>query len=76
MKVILSVHIGSSMKILIFITTVIVAKYIGSQVGLAYNIISDPFNFKFAILDLVLYVSVYFVLMFLYSKIKVFVGNN
>ncbi|WP_417879815.1 hypothetical protein [Vibrio sp.] len=64
------------MKILIFITTVVIAKYLGSQVGLAYNIISDPFNLKHAILDLVLYVSVYFVLTFLYNKIKVFVGNN
>lgn len=71
-----NVHIGNSMKILIFITTVIVAKYIGSQVGLAYSIISNPFNFKLAMLNFVLYVSVYFVLIFLYNKIKVCVGNN
>lgn len=64
------------MKILIFITTVIIAKYLGSQAGLVYNIISEPFNFKLAILDFVLYVLVYFVLIFLYNKIKAFVGNN
>ncbi|MCG3731052.1 hypothetical protein EXA13_16200 [Vibrio cincinnatiensis] len=64
------------MKILIFFATVIVAKYIGAQLGLTYNIISDPFNFKLAMFDFALYISVYFALTFLYYKVKVFVGKN
>ncbi|MDA0146727.1 MULTISPECIES: hypothetical protein [Vibrio] len=64
------------MKIIIFLSTVLIAKYIGMQIGLTYNIISDPFNFKLALFDFTLYLSVYFVLTFLYGKAKVFVGKN
>ncbi|NAZ55684.1 hypothetical protein GL177_20580 [Vibrio toranzoniae] len=64
------------MKIIIFLSTVLIAKYIGMQIGLTYNIISDPFNFKLALFDFTLYFSVYFVLTFLYGKAKVFVGKN
>ena len=67
---------GNSMKIIIFLSTVLIAKYIGMQIGLTYNIISDPFNFKLALFDFTLYLSVYFVLTFLYGKAKVFVGKN
>lgn len=59
------------MNIVTFLATIFVAKYIGAQIGVTYNIVSDPFNFKLALFDFALYVAVYLALNYLYDKGKV-----
>lgn len=56
------------MNIIIFLATFFFAKYIGAQIGLTYNIVSDPFNIKLALCDFALYVLVYLALNYLYGK--------
>lgn len=62
--------LGNSMNIIIFLSAVFVAKYIGAQIGVTYNIFSDPFDFKLVLVDFTLYVSVYLAFNYLYGKVK------
>ncbi|EGR1894409.1 hypothetical protein D3O61_23040 [Vibrio vulnificus] len=56
------------MGILVFIATIVLVKFIEAQLGLTYNIFSDPFNVKLAALDLMLFVSIYAALTFVCEK--------
>ncbi|KGY11530.1 hypothetical protein NM22_14360 [Vibrio tubiashii] len=58
------------MNILIFLVTIVIAKYIGAQISVTYDIVSDPFNFKRALFDFVLYGTVYMTLNYIYDKGK------
>ncbi len=64
----LPLSIGKLMGILVFIATIVLVKFIEAQLGFTYNIFSDPFNVKLAALDLVLFVSIYAALTFVYEK--------
>ena len=59
------------MNLVIFLTTIFVAKFIGAQIGITFNIFSDPFNLKLVLFDFALYVTVYLALNYLYGKGKV-----
>ncbi len=64
----LPLSIGKLMGILVFIATIVLVKLIEAQLGFTYNIFSDPFNVKLAALDLLLFVSIYAALTFVYEK--------
>jgi hypothetical protein len=57
-------------NILLIIATVFSAKFIGSQMGFTYNLFSDPFSLKLAVIDFALFVVVGVVLSFIYNKAK------
>ncbi|EGQ8088706.1 hypothetical protein DUG83_24160 [Vibrio parahaemolyticus] len=56
------------MGILVFIATIVLVEFIEAQLGFTYNIFLDPFSVKLAALDIVLFVSIYAVLTFVYEK--------
>ncbi len=56
------------MNILLFIATVVLSKVIGSQMGFTYNLFSDPFSLKLALIDFSLFVVVGITLHFVYEK--------
>ncbi len=58
------------MNILLIVPTVFLAKFIGSQMGFTYNLFSDPFSLKLALIDLGLFGFVGAVLSFIYDKSK------
>ena len=58
------------MNILLIIATVFIAKFIGSRMGFTYNLFSDPFSLKLALIDFGLFVVVGVVLSFIYNKTK------
>lgn len=58
------------MNILLIIPTVFLVKFIGLQMGFTYNLFSDPFSLKLALIDLGLFVFVGAVLSFIYDKVK------
>lgn len=56
------------MNILLFIATVVLSKVIGSQMGFTYNLFSDPFSLKLALIDFSLFVVAGITLHFVYEK--------
>ncbi|MDK9761996.1 hypothetical protein KI743_08270 [Vibrio sp. D420a] len=58
------------MNIVLVIATVVLAKFIGSQVGFSYQLFSDPFSFKYAIMDLSLFIVVGTMVSFFYNQAK------
>ncbi|WP_435328801.1 hypothetical protein [Vibrio hannami] len=58
------------MGILIIITAVALARLLEAKAGFTYNIFSDPFDFKLAMIDLALFFSIYVGLSVAYAKIK------
>ncbi len=58
------------MNILLIIPTVFLAKSIGLQMGFTYNLFSDPFSLKLALIDFGLFAFVGAVLSLIYDKTK------
>ncbi len=58
------------MNVLLVIATVFLAKFVGSQMGFTYNLFSDPFSLKLAVIDFALFVVVGVALSFIYNKAK------
>ncbi len=58
------------MNVLLIIATVFLAKFIGSQMGFTYNLFSDQFSLKLAVIDFALFVVVGVALNFIYNKAK------
>lgn len=58
------------MNILLIVPTVFLAKFIGLQMGFTYDLFSDPFSLKLAMIDLCLFVFIGAVLSFIYDKVK------
>ncbi|OAJ94410.1 hypothetical protein [Vibrio bivalvicida] len=58
------------MSIVIIFISVFLVKLVLAQFGITYNLFSDVFNLRLAILDFVLFVSVYASLSFIYRKVK------
>ena len=58
------------MNIVLVIATVVLAKFIGSQFGFSYQLFSDPFSFKYAIIDLSLFIVAGTMVSFFYDQAK------
>lgn len=58
------------MNIVLVIATVVLAKFIGSQFGFSYQLFSDPFSFKHAIIDLSLFIVAGTMVSFFYDQAK------
>ncbi len=63
------------MNFIIILVTILLSRYAMSQLGYSYNIFSDPFDVRLFVIDIGLFILIYWVLHFSYTRTKPIVQN-
>ncbi|PML57380.1 hypothetical protein BCT42_13840 [Vibrio lentus] len=64
------------MNLIIILITILFSRHVMSQLGYSYNIFSDPFDLTLFLIDIGLFILVYWVLHFSYTRTKLIVQNS
>lgn len=64
------------MNLIIILVTILLSRHAMSQLGYSYNIFSDPFDAKLFLIDIGLFILVYWVLHFSCTRTKLIIQNS